>query len=410
MRMDVEYNNTPQRPLTIWEQYQIAERLAQYPALTLKVLMRRKVGLRRSEPMHFLFLGGVLFGIGYITRHSETSKGGLMVFAVVMVAAGYWQQINRWKEFREEIPPKWHTYSDGISPIEEYGVNKAHQLMNYLITRINLKLEKMKQERKEKVGYSPEAEAQPVSAASAEITEEPPALPPNAYLLIRIQAVLKTLRNRAEDEDEKPQAMPAEEPQATLAPAPAPTPAQTLPLPPARATTQQKKRSAAVPAERLSPRRLSLEWWQCEQRIYRRLDPFAAYLIGFVLWYQVDALLGLWIMFAAGCLNVDQNLKWRHNVNAVFDMHDAQIDNEVMRDWGGGPRTGRVKPRPLIATHGLPTGIGDDIRGRVEAQGRKIRAERIREHQAERDGAFATTPKSPAPDNLIRRIFPTTHE
>ena len=38
MRIDVQYNQTPQRPLSFWEQWQIAEILSQYPALTLKVI------------------------------------------------------------------------------------------------------------------------------------------------------------------------------------------------------------------------------------------------------------------------------------------------------------------------------------------------------------------------------------
>jgi hypothetical protein len=44
MRIGVEYSQAPQRELSFWEKYQIAEILAQYPALTLKVLFRRKVG------------------------------------------------------------------------------------------------------------------------------------------------------------------------------------------------------------------------------------------------------------------------------------------------------------------------------------------------------------------------------
>ena len=120
MRIGVEYSQAPQRELTLGEQFQIAKILTQYPALTLKVLFRRKVGLRRAEPSHILVMALLLYVIGYNTNSPAAgSHGGLMVFAVAMGIAGYWQQFNRWRELRKGMRPSWHTYSEGVSPLED---------------------------------------------------------------------------------------------------------------------------------------------------------------------------------------------------------------------------------------------------------------------------------------------------
>ena len=154
-----------------------------------------------------------------------------------------------------------------------------------------------------------------------------------------------------------------------------------------------------APAEERGPLRYSLAWWQEERRIYRRLDPIILYLIGDVIGLA-DAPLGAWIAFAAICLAADENLKWRYSINAFLDWHDSQIDGLVMREWDNRPRQGRAKPRPVTETYGLPTGIGDDIRARVAAQGEKMQAQRVAERRAVREQVVGDAPRSAAPDNL----------
>src|SRR5579859_5956060 len=94
MRIDVKYSDIPQRALSIWEKYQVAEILSQYPALTLKVLFRRRVGLRRADPLPVLFMASLLFCVGWMFKGIQTHFGwavlmffgmnGLMLFAVAV--------------------------------------------------------------------------------------------------------------------------------------------------------------------------------------------------------------------------------------------------------------------------------------------------------------------------------------
>ncbi len=315
MRIDVEYNKVPQRALTFWEKYQIAEILTQYPALTLKVLMRRKVGLRRCEPLPVFIMAGILIVLGlsmfplfrsqasagdetgyppgypYPTSRRSRSflpqpSGGtsslLLLFGVAVAACGYWQHWHRWKELR--AGDVWHTYSEGVSPIEDY-----------IMPRV------------------PSSKTQ-------------------------------------------------------------------LPNP---------------------PDYFSREWWMKDRRIYRKLDPLLAYAVALIFYFAGDKPLALWIAFAAACLAANENLIWRHQIRHYLDWHDGQIDAAVMRGWSGKRGRRAVQPaRSVSATYGLPTGIGEDIRARVEAQAELLRRQAQEQQRAERTEAAATETILNAPDNL----------
>ena len=144
---------------------------------------------------------------------------------------------------------------------------------------------------------------------------------------------------------------------------------------------------------------LSADWWLDGIRVYRRLDPSVIYFIGLPVVF-VDRPLGMWLIFAAGCLSINENMLWRHQLKAYLDWLDVQIDNAAMREWGGkkGGRRAQAK-RSRRQTNGLPTGRGADLRACVEEQAEAMR----RERRATQRAAQQADPNRPlvlaAPDN-----------
>ena len=350
MRIGVEYNQAPQRALTFWEKYQIAELLAQYPALTLKVLYRRRVGLRRAEPSHIFVMALILFVIGYNAHSPDyASHGGLMVFAVAMGIAGYWQQFNRWRELRRGTPPPWHTYSEGISPLEDAMVWYLQQ----------------KQQR-------PASPATPRLAPGLSAAAPLPPAAETALLPAPDAGPTVATETTGEPKKETPEWMLK-----------------------AKVWLQPRIRYAGEAIRHV----FSAAWWLGESRVYRRLDPFLIYFLAWPVFF-FDTPLGLWLMFAAACLSINENLHWRHQLKAYLDWHDAQIDNATMREWGGGRRGGRKVPqRSRRQTYGLPTGIGADIRARVEEQAQAMQQQRRADARAAWEASPDRPTVLPAPDN-----------
>jgi hypothetical protein len=99
--------------------------LMQFPAITVMVFLRRKIGYRQLSPTKLVIMALVLFFgprvmntfLGTFTFGVVTVRAdGLiwqLLFAVVMLIVGLVQRQLRWRAIRKGI--RWHTYSRGVS-------------------------------------------------------------------------------------------------------------------------------------------------------------------------------------------------------------------------------------------------------------------------------------------------------
>jgi hypothetical protein len=109
----------PQQELTLSEKAKIVQNLAGYPALTMLVFIRRKVGYRMLKPSRLITMAFILKFVGGLTSiiPFATPVGEIYSeFPVVMLAFGFFQRWRRWKELCNG--ERWHTMSPGISYLE----------------------------------------------------------------------------------------------------------------------------------------------------------------------------------------------------------------------------------------------------------------------------------------------------
>ena len=109
----------PKQELTISEKMQIVQNLAAYPALTMLVFIRRKVGYRMLKPSRLITMAFVLKfidGLTYLIPFASPAGEIFAKFPLVMLAFGFFQRWRRWKELCGG--ERWHTYSPGISYFE----------------------------------------------------------------------------------------------------------------------------------------------------------------------------------------------------------------------------------------------------------------------------------------------------
>jgi hypothetical protein len=112
--------NQPTQELTLSEKAKIVQYLALFPALSIMVFIRRKIGYRMLAPsrlfgiaMFLWFINGIC-NIGFLIFQ----PAGLLFsdFPTVMLMFGFFQRFRRWNALcRGE---RWHTMSPGISYLE----------------------------------------------------------------------------------------------------------------------------------------------------------------------------------------------------------------------------------------------------------------------------------------------------
>jgi hypothetical protein len=109
----------PQQELTLSEKAKIIQNLAGYPALTMMVFIRRKVGYRMLKPSRLItmaFILKFLDGLTYLIPFASPAGEIFAEFPLVMLAFGFFQRWRRWKELCNG--ERWHTMSPGISYLE----------------------------------------------------------------------------------------------------------------------------------------------------------------------------------------------------------------------------------------------------------------------------------------------------
>ncbi len=105
--------------LTIADKMKIVQYLAIFPALTIMVFMRRKVGFRMLKPTRIIGMAFFLSVVDDMVNMLPLVKSTGVVFTefpMVLMIAGFSQRYLRWKELcRGE---RWHTLSTGVSYLE----------------------------------------------------------------------------------------------------------------------------------------------------------------------------------------------------------------------------------------------------------------------------------------------------
>ena len=112
--------NQPTQELTLSEKMKIVQYLAIFPAITIMVFIRRKVGFRMLKPsrligvaMFLWFING-LCNIDLLIFHPA---GFLFAeFPLLFLLVAFLQRYRRWRELCNG--ERWHTLSPGISYLE----------------------------------------------------------------------------------------------------------------------------------------------------------------------------------------------------------------------------------------------------------------------------------------------------
>jgi hypothetical protein len=105
--------------LTMADKMKIVQYLAVFPAITIMVFMRRKVGFRMLKPSRLIGMAFFIWFIGGISSLIPFSKPTGIIyekFPWLLLAAGFGQRYFRWRDLCNGV--RWHTYSPGVSYFE----------------------------------------------------------------------------------------------------------------------------------------------------------------------------------------------------------------------------------------------------------------------------------------------------
>jgi hypothetical protein len=110
----------PQQDLTLADKMKIIQWLAIFPAITIMVFMRRKVGFRMLKPSRLITMAMLLWFInGVCNINFLIFKPAGFIFAefpLLMLLMAFLERSRRWRELcRGE---RWHTLSPGLSYFE----------------------------------------------------------------------------------------------------------------------------------------------------------------------------------------------------------------------------------------------------------------------------------------------------
>jgi hypothetical protein len=106
-----------QQITTIAQKIEIMAALASFPALTLMIFLRRKVGYRFLSPIKVMIVAILLWfigGLATVAQYSGTARLGwiMFLFAIVFFIVAQAERHFRWRDIKAGIP--WHTYSRGV--------------------------------------------------------------------------------------------------------------------------------------------------------------------------------------------------------------------------------------------------------------------------------------------------------
>jgi hypothetical protein len=118
--------------MTIPEKMELVRTLSLFPAITVMVFIRRKLGFRMMKPTWLVVLTIIMLLIPVLFSAVAQPFGFLMViYALSMLGLGLFQRWQRWKELCNG--ERWHTFSPGISYLETLPLPpffKSHRRVN----------------------------------------------------------------------------------------------------------------------------------------------------------------------------------------------------------------------------------------------------------------------------------------
>jgi hypothetical protein len=113
---------------TMAEKMKIVQWASFFPALTLMVFTRERLGFRVLKPTHVLGITMVIWFIQGICNMNilifHAVGGVFSAFPWVFMVAAFWQRRARWKQLLQG--QCWHTYSSGISFLERVPFMPAY--------------------------------------------------------------------------------------------------------------------------------------------------------------------------------------------------------------------------------------------------------------------------------------------
>lgn len=118
-----------QRTTTLAEKMDIVTGLALFPAMTIMVFLRRKLGYRFLSPIRYQVMVLLIWALaGFsIVSGNTASVLALSLFGLVVLILASVERYLRWRDIKQGV--SWHTYSRGISwfsflPLRETTVKR----------------------------------------------------------------------------------------------------------------------------------------------------------------------------------------------------------------------------------------------------------------------------------------------
>lgn len=72
--------------------------------------------------------------------------------------------------------------------------------------------------------------------------------------------------------------------------------------------------------------------WRWDWLFYRFIEPGAVFILGYVVYHNIDQPLGLWLCLASVALAMKNNLSYLMELERMFDMIDPQIEQAHMQE------------------------------------------------------------------------------
>jgi hypothetical protein len=144
-----------------------------------------------------------------------------------------------------------------------------------------------------------------------------------------------------------------------------------------------------------------------EERIYRFLDPLAGYAVSVLLWaIPITRPLATGLFFSAVFLAIHQQQGYDFRLNQWLDFNDNQANMEAVSSWSRRAQKKQKATVPMrdVESYGISTGVGADIRKRIEERRpriaeaqREIKAFEITEEAMYAPPPTVTPPAAPIP-------------
>jgi hypothetical protein len=99
------------------QRFKFIRQLSLFPAITVMVFTRRRLGYRMMNPTWLLIMMIImLVAVAVFPDWAGPFKPIMVIYALAMWGMGLWHRRQRWTELGSGV--RWHTYSPGISWLE----------------------------------------------------------------------------------------------------------------------------------------------------------------------------------------------------------------------------------------------------------------------------------------------------